>query len=879
MEVAELPGDLNRAQKLAAASRSLGDFVARDPAAAALLSRPLAARDELARVIAKVARAEGEAGVRVEKRRRLAHIAAFDLSGELSLTEVGEALSDLADSCLRAVVGTVPGGEALGVIGLGKLGGRELNYVSDIDLMFVTDSDLAKATVVAETVVRVLGEFSPAGRAYEIDLDLRPEGRSGAIVRTLKGCREYYERWAQSWEFQALIKARAIAGGAVGDAFIHMVTPLVYPPDVDPERVAAVRAMKERVETNAARLARRARGADQDNVKLGPGGIRDIEFSVQLLQLVHGGSDDSVRDGSTLRAIDALIQGGYLAEEDGTCLRVAYEWLRTVEHRLQLGSERRTHTIPQRAEDRARFARLLGFRDTADEGAADRFDKHHRAILIDVRSRFEKLFYRPMVESLAGGGVHRLSSEALKERLRVLGFRDVDRAARTLSGLVSGTSRRARIFRVVTPALLRWLASAPMPDEGLFSFLRLSESLANRVDLLGGLRDNPPALALLARVLGSGPLLGEVLAHVPEELSSLAAESDDLRTGSRDRVTREARASLEWREPEARLDGLRRFKRRLFVEIAVADIRGRIDADGVGRSLTHLADACLAAALDDVEFPFAVIGMGKLGGCELNYASDIDVMFVHGGEPMEAERLAEDLLAAIGEVTPEGQAFRIDTQIRPEGKNGPLTRSLESFVEYYERWGSTWEHQSLLKARVCAGDEELGNALIAATRKWAWPAALTQEARAEVRHLKTRMEKERIPRGTDPRRNFKLGPGGMSDLEFAIQLVQMSYVHEHPLLRTVSTVDAIEGARKADLLAPDEAAELTTAYGFLASLRNRLFLIFGRPVDALPVQPERMEALGIAMGYRQAPRQELEEDFLRLTRRTRRLTERLIFGR
>lgn len=868
---------MNRAERLAAGSRSLGEFLERDERAAGLLAEELPDRGELLSVIRSAADSDSFRAVREEKRRRLAQIAGYDLSGDITLKQVGEHLSFLADACLQVVLEQLGAADDLAVIAMGKLGGCELNYSSDIDVMFVAGGDLAPATDAAEALLRVLGGFAPEGQAYRLDTDLRPEGRSGALVRSLEGYSEYYQRWADSWEFQALIKARPVAGNArLGATFLDVTTPFIYPPEVTPERVAAVRQMKERVEAHAAKSARRGRGAD--DVKLGPGGIRDIEFSIQLLQLVHGGSDESVRNGGTLAAIDALLEGGYLAEDDGAGLGLAYEWLRTVEHRLQLWSERRVHTLPAKAEDRARLARVMGFRDTPAAGAAAAFDDRHRAVLADVRSRFEKLFYKPMIESLAEPAGHRLSQEALRERLRILGFRDVDRAARVLSGLVSGTSRRARIFRVLTPAFLRWLASSPLPDEGLFSFLRLGEALGDQVDVLGALRDNPPALAVLAHVLGSGRILGEVLGHVPEEIAALAQDPERAKARTRDRLAREAAASLEWRAPDERLDGLRRFKRRVFLEIAVEDIAGTIEVPAVGRSLSDLADACLEAALVPPDFPFAVIGMGKLGGRELNYASDIDVMFVHKGDPLAAERVAEELMAAIGEVTPEGRAFRIDAQIRPEGKSGPLVRSIDSYVEYYERWSRPWEHQALLKARFSAGHADLGKEFLRATRNWAWPEDFADEAASEIRHLKARMERERIPKGTDPRRNFKLGPGGLSDIEFAVQLIQLQHAHHDDLLHVSGTLDAIEGAKNAGVLVSQDAELLLSAYEYLSRLRNRLFFIAGRPVDALPPQPERMEALGIAMGYKDSPRQELEEEYLRVTRRTRRLAERVIFG-
>jgi glutamate-ammonia-ligase adenylyltransferase len=316
-----------------------------------------------------------------------------------------------------------------------------------------------------------------------------------------------------------------------------------------------------------------------------------------------------------------------------------------------------------------------------------------------------------------------------------------------------------------------------------------------------------------------------------------------------------------------------------MLRVSLADIGGAVDATAVGEGLSALAEAVLEAALEDRDVPsFAVIGMGKLGGRELNYSSDIDVMFVHDGNPQEAEALAERLMRAIGEITPEGQAFRIDAGLRPEGKSGPLARSLESFAEYYERWASPWEHQALIKARVAAGDAAVGSKLVELTRPLAFPAELAPKALAETRHLKARMERERVPKGTDPRRHIKMGPGGVADIEFAIQIIQRQHGHAHPDLRTTSTIDAIESAAKLDLLAHDDARRLADAYRFMARLRNRLFFMVGRPVDALPTKPEDLEALGISMGYLSQPRQEIEEEYLRITRRARRITEPLIYG-
>ncbi len=872
---------LSREKVVRAASRTLASLVEQDEEARDLLAGEEPLPDGAGYLLAasEAHATAGIAGLRRFKRRRLLQIAARDLAGEASLEEVGRALADLADACLDAALVEVGAPEGLAIVAMGKLGARELNYVSDIDVMFVTDSDLGTATKAAEGVLSVLGEVSPEGRAYEIDTNLRPEGRSGALVRSLDGYLEYYDKWAKEWEFQALIKARAGAGNLeIAQTLVDRTRPLVFPTEVDSERIARIRKMKERVEDHAIRSARRARSTESDDVKLGPGGIRDIEFAVQLLQLVHGGADATVRPASTLDALATLVEGGYVADDDGAGMSVAYRWLRTVEHRLQLRRERRVRHIPKDQEARSSLARVMGFKDSPLESAAARFERSHQAVLTDVRARFEKLFYRPMIESLAYGAEQRLSSEALGERLRVLGFRDVDRAARTLEGLVSGTTRRARLFRVLTPALLRWLSTTPLPDEGLFSFLRLGETLGERLDALGALRDNPPGIEFLAKVLGSSRLLGDLLGHVPEELHTIA---DPRRPGvpkERPQMVREALASLEWREPQDRLDGLRRFKRREMLRVALCDIAGTADEPTIGAGLADLADACLEAALDRAGVPFAVIGMGKLGGRELNYSSDIDVMFVHDGDPLEAEKVAEDLMRAIGSVTPEGQAFKIDAGLRPEGKSGPLARSIESYLEYYERWADPWEHQALLKARHAAGDAGLGERLVNAAARHAFPESPAPTALGEIRHLKARMERERIPRGTDRRRNLKLGPGGLSDIEFTVQITQLLHGHRNPTLRVTNTTDALDAARDAGIISESDASRFAAAYSFLTRLRNRLFLLVGRPVDALPDRAEDLEALGVSMGYNEQPRQELEEEYLRHTRRVRRAAEPIIYG-
>lgn len=869
-----------RAAAVGAGSRTLAQLLERDERARHLLGSagPLPSGPAYAEALSAALDDGGMPELRREKRRRLLEIAARDLAGEIDLEEAGRCLADLADACLGTSLAHLRAEGGLGIVAMGKLGGRELNYCSDIDLMFVSDGD-PRSAAAAEVLLKEIGGFWPEGQAYRIDLNLRPEGRSGPLVRPLDAYLEYYRRWAKEWEHQALLKARHSAGDEdLAGALVERTREIVFPRGIPPERVASIRKMKERVEEHAARSSRKLKVTEQNDVKLGPGGIRDIEFSVQLLQLVHGSSDPGVRSPNTLEALSALVGGGYVAEDDGAGLAVSYRWLRTVEHRLQLWQERQVHHLPADEAALRRIALVMGFKDTPGASAAMRFEAAHRGVLADVRGRFEKLFYRPMIESLADTPGAKLSDEALQERLRILGFRDVARAARTLDGLVSGTSRRAKAFRVLTPALLRWLAATPAPDDGLLSFLRLGDALEGRLAVLGAFRDNPPGLALLAKVLGSGRLLGEVLSHVPDELTTIAgAGRTELRKG-RGQLLHEAAASLGWRGSDRRLEGLRRFKRREMMRIAVDDVAGGSSAAQVGRSLADLADACLEAALQEHGSDLAVIGMGKLGGRELSYSSDIDVMFVHDGDPGGAEKAAEDLMRAIGEVTPEGQAFRIDAGLRPEGKSGALARSIRSFREYYERWASPWEFQALTKARPAAGSAEIGRHFLEEAVSFTYRSELPPAWLAEIRHLKARMEKERLPRGIDPRRHLKLGPGGLSDIEFAVQIAQLRHGAALPPLRVTSTLDALGAAGEAGILTPDDARQLEEALRFLMALRNHMFFLYARPTDALPTKPEDLEAIGISLGLSPQPRQELEETYLRNTRRTRRICERLIYG-
>lgn len=919
-----------RVVAVAGASRPLGDLLGRGTDAVQALAdlEPVevatVADAVEAVVLAGVDGDEQAAGIASIRRRATADIAGRDLTGVLDVEGVARELADLAEAVLtgtlRAVQARIADGpprSRIAVIGMGKLGGRELNYVSDVDVMFVHEAiegaseeeATEEATAVCSRLLELLNASTTMGRAYEVDPTLRPEGRSGALSRTVGGFTAYWERWARTWEFQALLKARVVAGDAeLGGRLLAASEPFVWPERLDPEAVAEVRAMKARIE---ARPDVRRDGARQ--LKLGPGGIRDVEFTVQLLQLVHGRADRSLRVAGTMPALTALASNGYVDEEDAAELARTYWSLRRVEHALQLANERRTHTVPDDPAVQDRLARSLGYRGGAEGAPGERMMAELARAQGRVRDLHARIFYRPLLEryatvpaSAAGvslpGEVARMGDEAATERLAALGFRDARSALRSVRALTTGVSRRAATVRAVLPAVLQALEGSADPDGGLLVLRDLVEAQGDGSLLLRHLRDQPAASELLGRVLGTSRLAGELLVTQPQGIDWLRDPRlrDAPRTG--EELARMAVARLHWQDTTA---ALRRFKQLELLRVVLRDV----DAAGPGTAptmgpgpaaeLTGIAEACLVAALraelrrraeelgldspDALPVSMTIIGMGNLAGGELGYASDLDVVFVHevveGADEAEATALALSLaanvIASLSRITPDGSAFDVDTDLRPEGRNGPLSRTLDSYVAYWERWAEPWERQALLRVRSVAGDRALGrrfeDAAAVAT------GTLDAQRRTETRRMKARIEKERIPRRVDAERHLKLGPGGISDVEWTVQLLQLEHAATRPALRTPSTSAALDALEDEGILDHQDVARLREGFRFAVTLRDRLALLRQRETDVLPTG-DRLEQLARAMGYGRGGRQQLEADWFRNARRVRAVTERVFYG-
>ena len=870
--------------------------------------------------VAKLSGAAGRDALRVAYRDCLLGIAARDvcMSADVDATagfdRTAADLSDLATATLEAALAVaraeLPEGAAptrLAVLAMGKCGARELNYVSDVDVVFVAAApegaeddheSLRTATLLAAGMMRVCSDTTGEGVIWPVDANLRPEGKAGSLVRTLLSHLAYYERWAKTWEFQALLKARPAAGDLeLGMRYVEALAPMVWSAARREGFVADSQAMRRRVvEHIPAEEAAR-------ELKLGSGGLRDIEFAVQMLQLVHGRTDPSLRLRGTLESLTALAVGGYVGRVDAVSLANAYRFLRTLEHRLQIYRLRRTHTLPEDPADLRRLGRSLGYRTNPVDQLNAEWKRHAR----DVRRLHEKLFYRPLLDAvarLAPGqaalGANHLSPEAAASRLEALGYTDPRGALRHLTALTSGVSRRAAIQRTLLPVMLAWFADDADPDGGLLAFRKTSEALGDSHWYLRLLRDEGASAERLARVLASGRYAADLLSRAPEAVAIL---SDDASLVPKARPVLEAEilsAVGRAATPEAAVAVARGVRRRELFRISAADLLGLLSVEQVGDGLSAVTAATLAGALRaatvaveqrlDGPLPtrLSIISVGRFGGRELGYGSDADVLFVHepcadfadtpGGERAAtdaAQAVVVELRRLLQMPTPDPPLL-IDADLRPEGRQGPLVRTLASYAEYYRRWSSIWESQAMLRAEPVAGDPEVGRRFLDLVDPLRWPeGGLDDAAVREIRRIKARVEAERLPRGADKTLHTKLGPGGLSDVEWTIQLIQLRHAWHVPGLRTTRTRAAIAAAADAGLLALGDAEILDAAWLEATRVRNGITLVRGRAADSIPTDVR--ERAGVA-GYLGTGSQEFVEDYRRRARRARAVVDRVFYG-
>lgn len=909
------PGRRRALALVAGASVALGQHVCVHPDALAALAevdRSPDARTLRVRLLTAVG-AEPDAPVpvgdparsddlRLAYRRELLGVAARDLAAPdpcEALPDVARELADLADATVEAALalarGEVAGhdGVRLAVLAMGKAGARELNYVSDVDVIYVAEPargrdgefvvDAARAVAIGQrlagALARICSAHTAAGSIWQVDANLRPEGKNGPLVRTLASMEAYYAKWAKNWEFQALLKARPMAGDReLGQAFVDLVAPRVWTVADDPAFVAESQAMRKRVIDLIP-----AREADVE-IKLGAGGLRDTEFTVQLLQLVHGRADERLHVRGTFAALDALVACGYVGRSDGPALGGYYRLQRVLEHRIQLFQLRRTHLMPA-GDDVAlrRLARSTGFVDAADLMAAWRASTRH------VRRLHQRMFYSPLLEAVARIPTEqvRLTSDAAETRLRALGFNDTAAALRHIEALSTGFSRRAEIQRQLLPAMLGWFAAGPNPDHGLLAFRQVSEALGDTSWYLRALRDEGVMAENLARVLASSRFAVDLLLRAPQTVQLLASRGPEPRAGEEIAAEMEAVARRYDTAADA-VAAIRAVRRQELLRIAIADILGAVDVSVVGEGLsavmTATVDAALAVAGRGVEDAprIALIALGRWGGRELSFSSDADAMVVVADAGPDAVAAAVRVIARLRDLLRQpgaDPAVEIDLDLRPEGKSGPMVRTLASYRAYYERWSSTWEAQALVRASHGAGDRELSRAVLDLVDPLRYPAdGLAPRQITEIRKLKARMERERMPRGIDPRRHVKLGPGGLSDVEWTVQLLQLEHAHADPSARTTRTLAALEALEMAGHLSEADARVLRTAWVLATRIRDATMLLRGRASDAIPTDARELAALSALLGYPPGAASTFTDDWARAARRARTVMDRVFWG-
>jgi glutamate-ammonia-ligase adenylyltransferase len=861
--------------------------------------------------------------LRCFKRAEILRIAGRDLNGLAPLEEVTAELSSLAaaslqiahDVCRQLLVrehgiplmpsekGPQPAD--MTVIGMGKLGGNELNFSSDIDIIYFYESDNGETSGITdssgdtkgvislhaffnklgEMISKALSLVTEDGFVFRVDVGLRPEGKSGDMAVSLRSAEIYYESWGQSWERTAMLKARPVAGSLeLGEQLLKTLQPFVYRKYLDYNLIEDMKQMKQKIDAS---LTRSMEG--ETNLKLGRGGIREIEFFIQALQLVYAGKNPHLRERNSLKALGTLLAARLISEEDHLRLSDAYRFLRTVEHRIQVVQERQTHNLPTKDDEILALSRRSGFmRTNGLERFRETLEGHRRNVSIIYGNLFhssdEKLEQDTTPEVLFFLD-HKADADLVKDMLAERRFESVDRAYENLLSLRNGpvkgnlTERSRRLLEKISPLLLQEIFDSPDPDMALTNLERFLAMIGTRSSYYALLAENRETLKLLVSLFGMSEFLSKILIGHPELLDSLVARGDSSAFKTKETMAGDLAALLGQTDYfEEQLDVLRRYRNEEFLRIGLNDIHGRLGQSEITTQLSLLGETCLDAAFRLAvqelkrfgkpvyhsggvakQASLAVIGMGKLGGGDLNYHSDLDIIFVYdhqgttdGDKQISNHeyfaKLAQKVISVLTMQTREGYVYKIDTRLRPSGNAGPLVTSLDSFLEYHRKEAQIWERQALTRARVVLGDEQLAGQLEEVIRHTVYGASIDDDGRREIHRLRMRMENE-LARETADTYNIKTGRGGMVDVEFAVQYLQLKYGCLYPELRTTSTVVALKEIRTLGLLKEGDAETLLNGYKFLRKLENRLRIIHDYSVNDLGGPKSYINKLARRLGY------------------------------
>jgi len=828
--------------------------------------------------------------LRVINQRETLRIATRDVFAHEDVLSVAEDLANLADAMMECAYriayaettrryGTPrtqdgPSGEgesAFTIIGMGKLGGRELNFSSDIDLLFIysdegetTGGDMRAVSnteffnKLGELVIKGLTEDTAEGYIHRVDMRLRPHGISGPLAVSLEHAFDYYERYGQAWERQALIKARCCAGDtATGETFIEGTRHFAYPRYFDDATLEDVRSMKQQMEQQVA-----SRGETELEVKLGRGGIRDIEFTVQVLQLLNGGRKPEVRTARTLDAIERLADTGGLSPLEANTLKRHYRFLREVEHRLQIEGNRQVHALPSKRDKLDLFARKLGY------DSAEGFMNTYRSRAEETRSVLERflatkgagnLWIDDLLNPFSDGaeGLERLAEE--------YHFADAKAAREELLRLCNGTAERPHSahtrqqFAAAAPSILDALTDTADPNRALSRMANVLMNLKAPRSIYEILKDNPHFSQYIVKLSENSEYLTNILTRDPSLFDMLGYAGALQEPTSQDELEEQLAMLRGAVQPEAALyrlrDGetLRVGMRDLFVGISVFD---------VGAELSRLSEICVRECLKaarartvdrygELGHGFAILGLGKSGGRELGYGSDLDIVFVYESKPDGASSmdpaqyftdLAQRTIKGLSERTKFGILYEMDARLRPDGSKGALVVSSRRFPEYYENEADSWERLALVKARFIAGDESFGRAMESVAQDLAFGMPLTRANLDRIEDIRRRVAEQAGPL------DLKKQQGGVAEIEFTVRLLQMRYGKQIPAVKRGDFQGAVEALQRGGALTSRQKDVLMDAYTFFRRIENRIRMMHGTPGSSLPESQESRRDLANRLG-------------------------------
>ncbi|MDE2665624.1 MAG: bifunctional [glutamate--ammonia ligase]-adenylyl-L-tyrosine phosphorylase/[glutamate--ammonia-ligase] adenylyltransferase [Acidobacteriota bacterium] len=886
------------------------------------------------------------------KRREMLRISARDILRVIDVGGTTTELSRLAESVIDCVyeicrarlvsrhgIPQTPDGRGgmrearFTVLGMGKLGGEELNYSSDIDLIYCYDGEegqtgggeaCSKAplsnspaktisnreffTKLARMITQALSESTVEGAFYRVDLRLRPEGSTGNVATSLNDYRNYYGSWGETFERLALIKARPVGGcRELGRIFCETFRPFTYRKFLDFASLEELQEIKNRIN---AKLG--STGKQERHVKLGEGGIREVEFFVQALQLIYGGRHPHLQQAQTVQALEALHRARFLNTREHRGLREAYEFLRDLEHKLQMVFHFQTHELPEKEEDLYKCARRMGIAGSTDAETVDRFRQTYARHTALVHGMFEDL-----VAWRRGGaaGVEireaalvlhpGLAEQEAHRMLAARGFSDLRTAyhqitlLRDAPSFAHAPSRMRNLLANLMPRLLSELQSSPDPDAGLSAFESFADALGDRDSLYGLLNESPGVLARLLRLLASSRFLSDFLCRRPEFFDTLVRPEGLKRQKTLARFSTELASLLreagnDWEKRRC----LRRYQQTEMFRIGMKDALGELSRDQVGKQMAGLAECCLLAAFDlaceSLEDRFgpgftgwareqvAVLAMGKMGGADLSYHSDLDLVYFYADADAAASwesqrrcvRLVERLDEILSVSQGEGTIYHIDTRLRPMGSKGDLVTPATRYREYLATRAEAWERLALSRHRFILGGRRIRRQIGAMIDGFVYQPELRPEEVSQIAHLRGRMEVELGREAQQGRFHLKAGAGGLQDVEFATQLLQLKYGGEYPELRNPRTLTAMARMERRGLLGEDALHDLSEGYRFLRRLENRLRIAATDGVSTISRDPKHLRKLILLLGepktpYCQSP-EAFTDHYLATTRRVRR---------